>query len=146
MRSCSCCIFQAVGRAIEVQVLQHGQVVVQAEALGHVPDPRPDFGCIPVHFHAQHVHFARSRFHQPQHHADGSGFARAVRAQEAEDFTGVDFKVDVIHGGKIAEALGEGVCENCRLRFHKLFCHRDTESRSFLIVFSPCLRAFVAHS
>ena len=50
---------------------------------------------------------ARSRRQQAAQHADGGGFARAVGAEEAEDFAAADVELTSIHGDEIAEALDQ---------------------------------------
>ncbi len=107
-------IGEAVGCAVEAQILQDGQVVIQAEALGHIPDARADLRGVGVHGHAQHLYRAGGGLHQAQQHADGGGLARAIRPEEAEDLSAADFEIDAIHSGEVAEAFGQGARDDCR--------------------------------
>ncbi len=45
--------------------------------------------------------------HERRQHADEGGLARAVRAEQAEDFAVLDSERERVHGAKIAEALGQ---------------------------------------
>ena len=53
------------------------------------------------------VNPARSRLQESDQHADGGGLARAVGAEEPEDFSGADFEVHVVHRHEIPELLGQ---------------------------------------
>ncbi len=57
--------------------------------------------------HARDARVAFGGLEQAAQHTEGGGFARAVRAQQAVDFAGVHFEVDVIRGDEGAEAFGE---------------------------------------
>ena len=50
---------------------------------------------------------------------DSAGFAGAVGAEEAEDFTGFYFEIDTADGGDFSVALVEGFHEYGALRIHR---------------------------
>ena len=47
------------------------------------------------------------RAHQPSQHVEQGGFARAIRADDADDLTGVSDEVDMVGGDQAAKALDQ---------------------------------------
>ena len=89
------------------QVDQRGlelEVAVEAALLRHVADAV--LGGL-VQLLAEQPHLAAVRAEDVEHHADGRRLARAVGAQQAEDFAGVDVEGDIGNGLDRAEALAE---------------------------------------
>ena len=68
-----------------MQVLIHGQLVVERELLRHVADEALDFVRCLRHVKAGDARRAFARFEHAAQHPDDGGFAGAVRAEEAED-------------------------------------------------------------
>ena len=46
---------------------------------------------------AEHARFAAGGIEQAGEHLERGGFARAVRAEEADEFAGFDLEADVVH-------------------------------------------------
>jgi hypothetical protein len=106
---------EAVDAAVKRKVFGDGQVAVQAEILRHVTDVFADAFRIGVDIDALHGGFARGEWKQSSEHFDHCGFAAAVGAEEAEDFTFRDVEADVIHSGECAETPHEVVGGNREL-------------------------------
>src|SRR6185436_6401297 len=75
----------AVHAADELQVLAHGHVLVEAEALGHIADAALDLPGLPADVEAEAGTLTRVRRQQAAEHADGGGLTAAVGAEESED-------------------------------------------------------------
>ena len=97
----------AIGGCVEIQVLQNGQIVVQAEALRHVANLRADLPGLFRHGQPHNAGRTGSRFDQPQQHANGGGLAGAVWPEKPEYLAVSDLEIDLVHGGEIAKALGQ---------------------------------------
>src|SRR5882672_10587176 len=97
----------AVQPGVEAQVLVHGEVLVQAEALGHVADALLDPLRLGGEVVAHHRPAAAAGVEDPAQHADGGRLAGAVRPQHSEDLAVVDAERDVLDGDELAEAAGE---------------------------------------
>ena len=91
------------------EVLADGQVVVEAEALGHVADAPLHVLRLAAHVEAEHARPARGGGEQAAEHADGGGLARAVAAQQAEHLAFPHGEAEVVDGGEGAEALDQPV-------------------------------------
>ena len=92
---------------VEDHVLFHGQVLVQAEALRHVPDlvlHRPRFA---RHVVARHLRAAFGRVHQAAQHAQRGGLARAVRPHQPEDLARATVRSRWSTAVNVAEAFGQ---------------------------------------
>ena len=72
-------------RAMNLQILVHGQVVPEREPLRHVAELGAHLLGIARHLVAEHAHAAGRGLEQPAEHPDRRRLARAVRAQEAVD-------------------------------------------------------------
>ena len=98
---------KAADAAVEIDVLAHGQVVVESELLGHVADDPLDVLALAGDVEAADERLARGRPEDAAEHPDGRGLARPVRAEEAEDLAAADAEGDVVDGGEFAERLGQ---------------------------------------
>ena len=76
---------EPVDAADELQILAHGQVLIQAEALRHVPDLQLDLVGLGADVVAEASAGPFIRRQQPAQHSDRGRLAGAVRAQEAID-------------------------------------------------------------
>ena len=123
LRYCAALFRDAVDAAEEVDVLFHGQVVVERKFLRHVADVLLDGFRLRGDVQPADRRAARSGLQQAAQHANGGGFARAVRAQESEDFAAADVEIDMIHGDEIAEALHQ-VVDFDGIRLHALSAFR----------------------
>ena len=86
----------AVDVGVEVEVLQHRQVGVETEALAHVADLL--------------LNRFRLSYRVPPHHPDDHDpVVRLGRTDEAEQLPFPHGQGEAVHGGQIAEALGEVV-------------------------------------
>ena len=85
-------------RADEVDVLAHGQVGVEHERLGHVPDPLARLAPEDAGDLAQDGDLALGRLEGAGQQADRRGLARARRPDEPEDGPGRDDQRDVVDG------------------------------------------------
>src|SRR5258706_16396815 len=93
-----------VHAAVESQIFQHGQIIIDRKLLRHVTRARTHFFALFERIKTQHGRFALTRFDQTQQHADGSGLAGTVRAEIADYLARVHFKVNMIDRHEIAEA------------------------------------------
>ncbi len=75
----------AVDVGVEVDVLHHGQVGIEAEALAHVADLFLDRLGLPDRVPPHDPGFAGGRVHDGGEQAHGGGLAGAVRPDQAED-------------------------------------------------------------
>ena len=98
----------------EVEVLLDRQVLVVAEALGHVADAPLDLGGAGAQVEAEGGAAAFVGREQPAQHADRGGLAAAVRPEKSDDPAARDGEVDVIDHGAPAVALGQAVDLDCR--------------------------------
>ncbi|MCY1417919.1 hypothetical protein D9M71_334650 [compost metagenome] len=94
---------------VQVEVLQHRQLAVQGERLGHVADTPARRHVMGVHRLAEQRAAALAGRQQAGEHLHGGGLAAAVGAEEAEDFPALDAEADVVHRDEIAEAAGQVV-------------------------------------
>ena len=93
----------AVGARAERQVLPHGQVAVQAQALRHVAEPAP---ALAVGRAAEQVDPAGGHRDEAQQHPDQRGLAGSVGPEQARDLTRLQLHRHVVHGRERAEAAG----------------------------------------
>jgi hypothetical protein len=86
----------AVQVGVEVEVLLHAQVVVQAEALGHVADAVLHRLRVGRHVDAEHAQLAFIGAHQAGHQAQQRGLAGAVGADQRGEGAGGYFERHVV--------------------------------------------------
>ncbi len=94
--------------ADELDELSAGEMVVQHRLLGHIADPtssRLDVQCLKTHAVDEHV--PRGGSLETHDRVEGRCLARTIRAEKAENFTGVDGHAQLGDGLDRAEALGE---------------------------------------
>src|ERR1041385_3178319 len=131
-----------VDPGVELEVLQHGEVVVEAVALGHVSDPAADPLGLVHHVHPDHVRAARGRRDEPGEHPDGGGLAAPVGAEEAEDLAPRHLEVEPLDRHDRAEDLAEPAGYDARAVRTKRCAHRPALSCPPPCVFAslrPCV-------
>src|SRR5216683_1171912 len=99
----------AVDTGVEAEVLGDGEVFIEAEFLRHVADVALDVGGVFADVHAEDGAGAFSGCDESAEGFDDGGFAGAVGAEEAEEFSFVDVEGDVVDCGEVTEADGEAV-------------------------------------
>ena len=62
---------------------------------------------VPHHVHLSHLNPPRRRRQHPAQHPNRGDFARAVRAQQTKNFTGMHCDMKVINRDEIAEPAGQ---------------------------------------
>ena len=97
----------AVDAGDEFQVLAHREVLVEAEALGHVADLALDLVGLGADVVAEAGAVAFVGREQPAQHADGGGLAGAVGPEEAVDRAALDLHRQVAHHRPAVEFLGQ---------------------------------------
>src|SRR6202012_2564240 len=98
---------EAVHTADEVEVFGCGEPAEKGKAFGHYSDLAFDLDGIGSSVEAEDLDATGGRSEQTGEHLDGSGLARAVGAEEAEELARSHGEVDVLNGGEIAETAGE---------------------------------------
>jgi hypothetical protein len=93
----------AVDPGVEAQVLLDGQVLVQAEALGHVADALLDALGLGRDVEADDGAAATRRIQDPAEHPDRRGFSGSVGPEDAEDLAALHRERHVAHGDEVAE-------------------------------------------
>ncbi len=88
---------------VEEEVLQHGEVAVETEALGHVRDTVLDRLGLRSNGVAGDERVALRRSQDPRQHPQGRGLPGAVRTDQPEQFPARDREGEVIHGGDGSE-------------------------------------------
>jgi hypothetical protein len=96
-----------VNPAEEIDVLFHGEVVIERELLRHVADIPADLFRILGHVEARHRAPAGSGRQEAAEHADDGGLAGAVRPQETEDFALLHLEGNVVHGHEVAKGFDQ---------------------------------------
>src|SRR5208337_2499381 len=91
----------------EVEVLEHRQVLVQAEALRHVADLTADFVRLSDDVVAEALARAAVGLEEPTEHADGRRLAAAVRPEKSADLALGDLQVEALDHLEVAEALAQ---------------------------------------
>src|SRR5436305_522312 len=91
----------------EIEILPNFNIVIQTEKVGHVSDVLAYFIRLIEHVKAVYFRSALGRLEQSGKHFDGGGFARAVRADEAEDIARLKSERHVINREQVAKTLGE---------------------------------------
>jgi len=91
---------------VDVQVLGHGQFLVEVYGLGHHPDPAFG-GRFPEGIMAVDQGLAGAGSGQAGQQPDGRGLARAVGPQVGEDFSGGYGKADPAQGEAAPVVLAE---------------------------------------
>src|SRR5207245_8179532 len=90
-------------RRREGEVLGRGEVVVQAQALRHVPDPPPGAARRRL---AEEPYLAARGAQQAEQQPDQGGLPGAVRPEEADHLARVHLQVDLVHRHEVPEGAG----------------------------------------
>ncbi len=98
---------QTVAAAEELEVLRHGQIIVEREALGHVADARLDAAPLAEHVVTEHPPPARGRREQAAQHPNGRRLAGPVRSQKPEHVPPAHREGHAVDGDEVAEGAGE---------------------------------------
>jgi hypothetical protein len=105
------CLLARTGQAVDagekLQVLRHAEVAVQGKFLRHIADLLPCLAGGFFQVQPHHPRLATADRQQAAHHLEGGGFARAIGAEQAEDFATADTEIHMIGGDKIAKTAGE---------------------------------------
>ena len=86
----------------EAQVLAHGEVLVEREALGHVAGLALNRLRLAREVEAEHLAMAAVRSQQPAEHAQAGGLARAVGAEDGGDGLRGDLEGESVDGRLVA--------------------------------------------
>ncbi len=100
-------VLHLVNAGDEIEVLEYGEIFVEAEALGHVADLAADRQCLMCDVQAQAGAAAAVGRQQTAQHADGGGLAAAVGTEEAADLAGLDLQIQPFHHLARPEALAQ---------------------------------------
>ena len=106
---------QPVDAAVQADVLTGRQVLVEREALAHVPDAALHGLALRCQVVAGDAGGAARRLQQADQHANGSRLACTVRAEEAEDLAGLHLERDAIDCREVTEAARQLVRVNGRV-------------------------------
>ena len=98
---------KAVDAAVQPDILDHRQVVVQGEALAHVADMALDLLALPRNVVPGDRAAARSGAAQPAEHPHGGGFPGAVGSEKSENLAPRDLERNAVHGLEAAETLAQ---------------------------------------
>ena len=104
---------KAVDARVEVEVLVHGEVVVERELLAHVADALADLLALGRHVEPEHRRAARRRREQAAEDADQRRLAGAVRAEQAVDAARVHLEVHAVERGEVAELARHVATRGC---------------------------------
>ena len=88
----------------ERQVLGSGQATVGRHELRDVPNGPAHTSGFARHIPTRHMRGSRRWREQRRQHLDRCRLARTVRAEEAEDRSGFDSQVEMVHGDQRVEA------------------------------------------
>ena len=98
LRSAMSSRLDAVEAADEAQELLGGELVVEEGLVGDVAEQRLGRLGLAREIVTAEQHLAAARLEQADHHADRRRLAGAVGAEKAEDLTGRDLEVEIVHG------------------------------------------------
>ncbi len=107
-----------VRSAKEVQVFDHRQIIIKAEALRHVANAPSHLVRLVPDIMPQHVGSARCRFDQPHQHAHGGCLPRPIGAKEAKNLAPGNGEGDIVYSGEISKPLAQASCLNRHILFH----------------------------
>ena len=79
------CLGHAMQISVQVQVLLHAQILIQAKALRHVADAVLHGLGVSGHVQSQHMETALVRRQQPRHHPHQRSLARAIRPHQGRE-------------------------------------------------------------
>src|SRR5439155_26283220 len=110
---------QTVETAVELQVLIHGQLVVERKLLRHVANETFDFLGLFRHIEARDARRTAAGLEQTAQHADDRRFAEAVWAKKSKDGSLGHGEADLIAGGEVAEEIAQHLAFNHGLAGHE---------------------------
>ena len=96
-----------VDTTVEVDVLLHGEVIIEGELLGHIADDLLDLLGLGHYIEAFHMSLAGGWPEKAAEHPDRGGFPGSIGAKKPEDLSPVHLKADVVNGYKGTEDLDE---------------------------------------
>src|SRR5262249_20096915 len=91
----------------EVEIFLDAKIIVEAEALGHVPDAPFDRLALRAQIKPETSAFTGVGREQSTKHADGGGLAAAVRSQKSVDATALHAHREVVDHAAAIETLGQ---------------------------------------
>ena len=97
----------------ELQVLLHGEVLVEGELAGHVADALADGAIVPHHVPPADGSRALVRQHQGGKDAEEGGLPRPVRPDDAVEFARLHGEGQAVQGLHLAVGFAEMVCRYC---------------------------------
>lgn len=86
-----------------------------------------------LQIHIEHQRVAAGGYQQAAHHLEGGRFTCTVGAEQSEDLTAPDLKVDVVGGSEAAELLGQRLRLDHRLRGIGVDLRHDVGQRRGLV-------------
>ena len=98
---------EPVEAGVELDVLPDRQTLVEAHLLAHVADPVAHAPGVTDHVDAVDLDRPLRRPEKPDQHPDRRALPRAIGAEKGEDGPRLHLDAEVIHGGEVAEPLGE---------------------------------------
>src|SRR5215472_5856035 len=98
-------VAQLVDAGDEVEVLEHCEILVEAETLGHVADLTPNTRRIRDDVQPETGSAAAVRRQQTAEHADRRRLAAAIGTKKATDLAGGHLQIQPMHNPVRAEAL-----------------------------------------
>ena len=101
--------------AVEHEVVEHGELLVELVLLRHDADPGPDLLAVAGRVHPEDPQLALGDRRDAADHAHRRRLAGAVRPEEAERLAAVDLDVDPVDGGEVAEPLDQAAGRDQRL-------------------------------
>src|SRR5579871_5628880 len=111
---CSPVARQVIHTRVELQVLAHGQVLIERELLTHIANVLLDLLAFGGNVVTKYSPFARRRTQNPTEHANRRAFSGAVRAEEREDLSLLDPERNVVDSYLFAEGSRQVVHLDCR--------------------------------
>src|SRR5215204_1299582 len=100
------------------QVIAGREIIVEADLVGHVPDPAFHLKRLARGVTSKHAHLPVCDVGQPEHHQYGGRLTRAVRAEYAKDLAARDRERDAFDDSDPTITLREVH------RLDDIFCHR----------------------
>src|ERR1039458_8793689 len=107
---------------LEIATFLHAHPTVELMLFSQVPDARPGFRRQRPNIVTKNASSVAGRFQEAQQHADGSGLAGAVAAQQREHTAARHLQVQFIHGRVGAKVARQTASANNRLLIHCYGC------------------------
>ena len=97
----------AENTGVKTNILIHGQIFIETEALGHIADMMFDPLGVAAHIKAGNCCPPGTWCEHTGKHAQRSCFACAVGSNQTENFTGFHIEAQVVHGDNAGELHGQ---------------------------------------